>query len=86
MLLQPEQIDGWLSGAIGRESLVPAREEMLQTWPVSRRVNSSRTDENDATLIEGLSAWNGYLKEATTRRTKELWRGGRKRMKKTFAP
>jgi putative SOS response-associated peptidase YedK len=55
MLLRPEQIDGWLSGAIGRESLVPAREEMLQTWTVSRRVNSSRTDENDATLIEGLT-------------------------------
>jgi putative SOS response-associated peptidase YedK len=51
VLLQPEKIDGWLSGAIGKERLVPAREEVLQTWPVSRRVNSSRADESDHTLI-----------------------------------
>lgn len=56
VLLRPEQIDRWLSGESGREVLVPAREEMLQTWPVSRRVNSSRTDENDATLIEQTGA------------------------------
>jgi len=56
MLLQPEQIDGWLSGAIGRESLVPAREELLQTWPVSKRVNSSRTSDEESTLIAAVAA------------------------------
>jgi putative SOS response-associated peptidase YedK len=55
VLLRPEQIDRWLSGAAGREALVPAREEMLQTFPVSRRVNSSRADENDATLISEIA-------------------------------
>ena len=29
----------------------PAGEDVLQTWPVSKRVNSSRTDGDDATLI-----------------------------------
>jgi len=57
MLLQPEQIDGWLSGAIGRESLVPAREEMLQTWPVSRRVTANARETslaaNDSRAFRG---------------------------------
>jgi hypothetical protein len=30
----------------------PAGEDVLQKWPVSKRVNSSRTDDNDASLIE----------------------------------
>ncbi len=30
----------------------PAAEEVLQMWPVSKRVNSSRADGDDATLIE----------------------------------
>jgi hypothetical protein len=30
----------------------PAEEALLQKWPVSRRVNSSRADDSDATLIE----------------------------------
>lgn len=51
VLLQPEQIDGWLSGEIGKEALAPAREGVLQAWPVSRRVNSSRADSDDHTLI-----------------------------------
>ena len=51
VLLQPEQIDGWLSGESGKEALVPAREETLQTWQVSRRVNNSRADGDDYTSI-----------------------------------
>jgi hypothetical protein len=30
----------------------PASEDLLQKWPVPRRVNSSRADGDDATLIE----------------------------------
>jgi putative SOS response-associated peptidase YedK len=55
VLLRPDQIDRWLSGESGKEVLVPAREEMLQTFPVSRRVNSSRADENDHTLISEIA-------------------------------
>jgi putative SOS response-associated peptidase YedK len=56
VLLRPEQFDGWLSGKSGREILVPAREELLQTRPVSRRVNNSRTSDEDATLIDAVAA------------------------------
>ena len=30
----------------------PAPNDHLQCWPVSKRVNSSKADANDATLIE----------------------------------
>ncbi len=30
----------------------PADEKVLQMWPVSKRVNSSRADDDDASLIE----------------------------------
>jgi len=33
----------------------PADEDVLQKWPVSMRVNSSRTDGDDATLIERMA-------------------------------
>jgi putative SOS response-associated peptidase YedK len=34
----------------------PAGDGALQKWPVSKRVNSSRADASDATLIEKISA------------------------------
>jgi putative SOS response-associated peptidase YedK len=30
----------------------PADEDMLQKWPVSKLVNSSRADDSDATLVQ----------------------------------
>ena len=30
----------------------PADEDVSQRWPVSKRVNSSRADDTDATLID----------------------------------
>lgn len=51
-LLKPEQFDDWLSGAMTAKDLTPADNDYLQRWPVSRRVNSSKADDNDATLIE----------------------------------
>jgi hypothetical protein len=41
-----------LSGEAGVELLKPAPNDLLQKWPVSKRVNSSRADDNDSTLIE----------------------------------
>ena len=55
VLLRPDQIDRWLSGESDREVLMPAREEVLQTWPVSRKVNSSRADGDDHALIAELA-------------------------------
>jgi putative SOS response-associated peptidase YedK len=51
VLLQPAQLDHWLSGDMGVEELKPALNDYLQRWAVSKRVNSSKADTNDATLI-----------------------------------
>jgi putative SOS response-associated peptidase YedK len=47
-----KQFHPWLSGEAGVESLKPAPNDFLQKLPVSKRVNSSRADDNDPTLIE----------------------------------
>lgn len=51
VLLQPSQFDDWLSGKAGVEALKPAADDLLRRWPVSKRVNSSRADGSDASLI-----------------------------------
>ena len=48
-LLTPYQ---FLAGSGGVAVLRPTAEDYLQTWPVSRRVNSSRAPSDDPTLIE----------------------------------
>jgi putative SOS response-associated peptidase YedK len=50
--LMEEQFEPWLSGEAGVEYLKPAPHDFLQRWPVSKRVNSSKADADDATLIE----------------------------------
>src|SRR5262245_19877289 len=52
VLLQPNQFDHWLSGNMTVEELKPAPNDYLQRWAVSQRVNSSKADTNDPTLIE----------------------------------
>src|SRR5262249_4657790 len=54
VLLEREQFDHWLSGRAGLESLAPAANNKLQRWPVSTRINSSRTNGDDPTLINPL--------------------------------
>lgn len=56
VLLKPDQFESWLTAKAGKEALVPAPEDMLQKWPVSKRVNSSRAPSEDATLIEEVSS------------------------------
>lgn len=56
VLLSSDQFEPWLSGKAGVEVLKPAPEDVLQVWPVSRRVNSSRADDTDPTLIEAVAA------------------------------
>jgi putative SOS response-associated peptidase YedK len=51
-LLAEKDYDAWLSGSAGVELLRPAPENLLQRWPVSKRVNSSKAPAEDATLIE----------------------------------
>jgi putative SOS response-associated peptidase YedK len=38
VLLQPKDFASWLDGSAGTELLVPAAENALQVWPVSKRV------------------------------------------------
>ena len=54
VLIEKAQIANWLSGESGTDILKPAAEGILVERRVSRRVNSSRADENDETLIEPL--------------------------------
>jgi putative SOS response-associated peptidase YedK len=55
VILEPEQFEAWLTGTAGLEILKPAANDVLQCWPVSRRVNSSRAPDDDTTLIEPVS-------------------------------
>jgi putative SOS response-associated peptidase YedK len=50
--LSEKQFAPWLSGEAGAEFLKPAPNDYLQRWPVSKRVNSSKADADDATLID----------------------------------
>ena len=52
VLLTEQQFEPWLTGEAGQEFLKPPPNDFLQKWPVSRRVNSSRVDADDSTLIE----------------------------------
>jgi putative SOS response-associated peptidase YedK len=51
-LLRPDQFEDWLSGAMGAMDLVPVDNDYLQRAPVSKRVNSSKADDSDASLID----------------------------------
>jgi putative SOS response-associated peptidase YedK len=52
VLLTEDQFTSWLSGEAGKEVLKPAPNDYLQRWPVSKPVNSSKADADDATLID----------------------------------
>ena len=52
VLLAKDDFEPWLSGRAGVELLKPAPEDLLQKWPLSKRVNSSRASDDDPTLIE----------------------------------
>jgi putative SOS response-associated peptidase YedK len=55
VLLAENDYEPWLSGNAGLELLKPASENLLQKWPVSKRVNSSRAPDDDPTLIDEVS-------------------------------
>ena len=52
VFLSEQQFAPWLSGKAGVEYLMPAPNDYLRRWPVSKRVNSSQADADDATFIE----------------------------------
>jgi putative SOS response-associated peptidase YedK len=50
--LTEAQFAPWLSGQAGAGMLKPAPNDLLQRWPVSKRVNSSKADADDPALID----------------------------------
>jgi putative SOS response-associated peptidase YedK len=52
VILDSADIRSWLNGTAGTEILKPAAEDRLRMWPVSRRVNKTRTADDDPTLID----------------------------------
>jgi putative SOS response-associated peptidase YedK len=54
VVLEPKDFEQWERGDVKDAAALmkPASEDLLQKWPVSRRVSSSRADDNDVTLIE----------------------------------
>jgi putative SOS response-associated peptidase YedK len=50
VILEPEQFEAWAA----RPPPEARRNDVLQCWPVSRRVNSSRAPDDDPSLIEAV--------------------------------
>jgi SOS response associated peptidase (SRAP) len=46
VILEADQFEPWLLGGAGVELLKPAANDVLQRWPVSKRVNSSRASDD----------------------------------------
>ena len=58
VILEAKDFERWEHGdAKDAVALMkPAAEDTLQMWPVSKRDNSSKADDGDASLIETTSA------------------------------
>jgi putative SOS response-associated peptidase YedK len=61
-LLAEDDFELWLSGSARLELLKPAPDDMLQRWPVSKRINSSRAPADDPTLIEPIRPPSAKIK------------------------
>jgi putative SOS response-associated peptidase YedK len=55
VFLTPDKLDQWLDGTGGVELLTSADPGTLRAWPVSRRVNSSKAEKEDNTLIDAIA-------------------------------
>ena len=51
----PDQFSAWLDGTAGTDMLVPAPEEAIRYWPVSKRINKVSAPRDDKTLIEAVT-------------------------------
>ena len=52
--LTEAQFAPWLSGEAGAGILKPVANDFLQRWPVSKRINCSKADADDATLVDNI--------------------------------
>jgi putative SOS response-associated peptidase YedK len=53
-LLTEKQFEMWLNAEAGAGILKPAPNDYLQRWPVSKRVNNSKANADDGTLIDAV--------------------------------
>jgi putative SOS response-associated peptidase YedK len=53
VILEEGDFEPWLRKG-GTTFLKPTANELLQKWPVSKRVNSSRAPNDDASLIDAI--------------------------------
>jgi len=51
VFLAQEQFESWLTGEAGAEHLKRAPNDLLQRWPVPKRVNSTKADADYAAVI-----------------------------------
>ena len=56
VILEAKDFEQWERGDVTEATKLmrPAAEKVLQKWPVSKRVNSSRTSDEDSTLIDAV--------------------------------
>ena len=54
VVLEKGQFDQWINGTPDEAVALmkPAAEDVLRKWPVSKRINSSRTPKDNATLVD----------------------------------
>jgi putative SOS response-associated peptidase YedK len=54
VILEAKDFEQWERGGTKDAAALmkPAGQDLLQKWPVSKRVNSSRTSDDDPTLID----------------------------------
>ena len=52
VVLEPHQFTPWLENEAGPEILRPTGDGVLERWPVSKRVNSSKASKDDETLTQ----------------------------------
>jgi putative SOS response-associated peptidase YedK len=60
VILEPKDFEQWERGSVKDAAALmrPANEDLLRMWPVSTRVNSSRADGGDETLINRIEMPN----------------------------
>ncbi|MGA3343118.1 MAG: SOS response-associated peptidase [Methylocella sp.] len=56
VMLGQQDHEAWLTGKAGVELLRPAPNDLLRTWPVSKRVNKTGVGDDDPSVIEPVEA------------------------------
>ena len=64
VLLDEKDFKPWLNCDAGVELLEPAPNDLLQKWPVWKRVNSPLADDSDMTLVDSIELSDPALPSA----------------------